>query len=549
MPNAKQGWGINSKQWIQAENFLKNKPNGTKIERKKRGGDISFIKIENQIFAMANKKFFDPLGEGGFGKVKMIENKEGVRFAVKIEGREARGEEEAEKKIGAITGFLIGEASRTFDVPKMFKGKLTEHKLYTVMQLQKGKEVAKHIYHNGDYVKKLSHLNDTQKLLIALKCCQSIQKLHDKRIIHADIKPGNFVADINGNQIILGAIDFGLSLIKPPGQEVMVAPGRGTSFYMAPELKDGQIVCLSNAADVFALGTMFERDLDLPSHVCQDMLASEPTRRTTINSVITKLISELENRSDPEIQQAVTEARKFVVDHEMQTQQQLQDFQSQFTSVYLKTAESELARLSKEMLSYEKAIRLYTQGMEKAKRDREVAIRVNEQKKASDHQLRFNLFRARLRVAQQNHKNIEHYVRHLNQRLTAFKKQFLQSQPESASSPPADKVFTTERQKNVFEKIIFNVKQWFSLVREAFVRAIRGEKANRKPSSPTIPPVSPEKPSAPANNEKVAPEIDIRPVFINSPTVPNEGGKKEEVVEPAKVVARNKDRAKSKLNK
>jgi len=499
---AKKEWVITPEQWTQAESFLQDKPNGTKIDRKG-GGDISFVKIENQIFAMTNKKFFDPLGEGTFGTVKMIENKEGARFAVKIEGRGARGEQDAEKRIGEITGFLIGEASRALDKPKDFKGKVTNQKLYTVMQLQPGKDIAKHIY--GDHQNKPLQLNDTQKLLIALKCCQSVQTLHDKRTIHADIKPANFVTDINGNQITLGAVDFGFSMIKQADQEVIVAPWKGSHPYMAPELGNDKRhkACFSNASDVFALGKMFENDLNLSPHVFQDMLTNDPTQRASINSVITKLISELENRSDLDsaAQQIIIEARKFVINHKMQTQQQTKMFQSQFPNVYSSSLKSELERMNKEINRYEKEIELRKMQVSDTDRMLNVAVKINNSHWIGFYRKNVDLLQNHLKTAQEGYNNAYSYAQQVSQRLVAFNKA-----PDSQSQP-------------------------YASAAAAALSSVSSSEA--------------------ANNGKNVAGTGKRAAFVGfQRAVFNESMKKEKAVEPQKeVIVRSEDRVKRKLIK
>lgn len=100
-------WIITEEQWSKAEAYFDNKSDGEKLEKNTSGFPMSFIKIAGEIYALSNKQYFDPLGEGSFGKVKIIENKNGVKYAVKIEGRGARGDEDAETMIGKMLVFEV----------------------------------------------------------------------------------------------------------------------------------------------------------------------------------------------------------------------------------------------------------------------------------------------------------------------------------------------------------------------------------------------------------------------------------------------------------
>lgn len=87
-----------------------------------------------------------------------------------------------------------------------------------------------------------------RKLLKEL--CSALQYLHDKQLVHRDVKPDNILVTYNGNNLKL--IDFGLSdgddysLLKEPA---------GTRHYLAPEmLEEGARLDLR--ADIYSLGVV-----------------------------------------------------------------------------------------------------------------------------------------------------------------------------------------------------------------------------------------------------------------------------------------------------
>lgn len=247
--------------------------------------DHSFIKVNGEIYAIANKQavFGHLLGEGGFGKVKMVQNELGERFAVKVEGRGLRGENDTETKIMKLLNYLEGEASRPVSA-RNFKNRPITEKLYTVTKLRKGYDLFSHIYFDK-LTKKRRERSYERRLNMALHSAYALKNLHDKNIIHADIKPENFMATINDDQMLIESIDYGLSLIVPPGQTAIQQNRRaGTRGYMAPELLITKPVSYSFASDIYALGIMLHHDLQLPSLTTEDSDTVNMINKVTANN-------------------------------------------------------------------------------------------------------------------------------------------------------------------------------------------------------------------------------------------------------------------------
>ncbi|MGN0867534.1 MAG: protein kinase [Oligosphaeraceae bacterium] len=86
------------------------------------------------------------------------------------------------------------------------------------------------------------------KVKLCIRMAQAISVLHQKRFIHLDIKPSNFMLDRQGR---VRLIDFGIS-VSSGFQSRTVA---GTAGYFSPE----QVSCrpLGEDTDIFALGITF----------------------------------------------------------------------------------------------------------------------------------------------------------------------------------------------------------------------------------------------------------------------------------------------------
>lgn len=314
--------------------FLKEKydENGVLHPGRIAGLKHSFVVINGRAFATANAEY---LGEGAFGKVKIAQDEAGNTYAIKVEGvfsDQTEAEKTAKKQETEILselGYLIAHFERKVNATTTWKdskgnlktSRVLVGKKYSVQNLIEGSELKKSLYVKNNQLN--SNVTDAQKLLIALRACMQIQSVHDKGILHGDIKPENFMATMDGLHILVSPVDFGFAL-KLNGKEKIdtLKDSFGTPKRKAPEIESENPV-YSRASDVYALGKMLRDDLRLPLHVknIEDlmknidtdvilrMFAAEPQQRPTLGEVINHLketllikleadISEIKNR-DP----------------------------------------------------------------------------------------------------------------------------------------------------------------------------------------------------------------------------------------------------------
>ena len=148
-----------------------------------------------------NKKYFSKykaikkLGEGSFGKVYKAEYK-GEYYALKFESHnEGQNLLEAE---ATIMSYLKGP---NIPLIKSF-GFAGDYNILVMQLLGKSLE---------DIFNKLEMFSVKTTAMLGYQMLNVLQYIHDKHIIHRDIKPDNFVMGINDKNAILYLLDFGLA--------------------------------------------------------------------------------------------------------------------------------------------------------------------------------------------------------------------------------------------------------------------------------------------------------------------------------------------------
>lgn len=105
-------------------------------------------------------------------------------------------------------------------------------------------------YYKSDLSKKQHNLSKEQIYQWADELLQTVEYIHQKGVIHRDIKPHNIFVDDN-NQIFLG--DFGISKERS-GRDITELDNSliGTTRYLAPEIRSGQTLH-TQESDLYAL--------------------------------------------------------------------------------------------------------------------------------------------------------------------------------------------------------------------------------------------------------------------------------------------------------
>lgn len=91
-------------------------------------------------------------------------------------------------------------------------------------------------------------LSSAQALACFAQACRGVQALHERRLVHFDLKPSNIF--LKGDVARVG--DYGLSKMMADGRQTL-SFGRGTPQYMAPEMVRNRA---DERADIYSLGVI-----------------------------------------------------------------------------------------------------------------------------------------------------------------------------------------------------------------------------------------------------------------------------------------------------
>jgi serine/threonine-protein kinase len=184
------------------------------------------------------------LGGGAFGEVyKARKASIGKAYAIKFLKIDDEAQREAvERELEQVRHFAaidhpnlvsIEDLGSVMDVPYLIMGYAGEDTLARRLK--------------GDA------LDRDSAVLYFVQVCRGVLALHDRRLVHFDLKPSNVF--LKGDIARVG--DYGLSKMMTDGRQTL-SFGRGTPQYMAPEMIKSRA---DHRADVYSLGVMLYESL------------------------------------------------------------------------------------------------------------------------------------------------------------------------------------------------------------------------------------------------------------------------------------------------
>lgn len=182
----------------------------------------------------------DLLGRGSFGSVYEGIADDGFFFAVKEVSLLDQGEEgrqsiyQLEQEIALLSQFEHENIVQYYGTDK------DDSKLYIFLELvTKGSLLSLYQKYN---------LRDSQVSAYTRQILHGLKYLHDRNVVHRDIKCANILVDANGS---VKLADFGLAKATKLND---VKSCKGTAFWMAPEVVNRKTQGYGLAADIWSLG-------------------------------------------------------------------------------------------------------------------------------------------------------------------------------------------------------------------------------------------------------------------------------------------------------
>lgn len=187
------------------------------------------------------------IGEGSFGEVFKVRSKEdGLLYAVKKSKQFFRSENYRNERLEEVKRYE--QFSDNDNCVRLYKAWEQDDRLY--MQMELCQESLDH------YLGVRRKIPEEKIWSILLDLLLAVKSLHDKNLIHLDIKLDNVLIGDDG---ICKLADFGLVIDVDRANRHQAT--EGDSRYIAPELMQGHF---SRAADIFSLGIAM---LELSSYI------------------------------------------------------------------------------------------------------------------------------------------------------------------------------------------------------------------------------------------------------------------------------------------
>lgn len=194
-------------------------------------------------FSSTRYRIVQELARGGMGVVYEAEDQElQRRVAIKVLATELVSPDAAERMRREAR--VIAGLEHPGIVPLHDAGELPDGRVFYAMKLVRGSTLE-------EFLRR--HPGTTEVLRLFLRISEAVAFAHAGGVVHRDLKPANVMVGEFGEVLVM---DWGVAATVGQGARQIA----GTRGYMPPEQERGEAV--EATADVFALGTMFQKMLE-----------------------------------------------------------------------------------------------------------------------------------------------------------------------------------------------------------------------------------------------------------------------------------------------
>jgi len=215
------------------------------------------------------------IGEGGMGTVyRAHQTTMGRDVAIKVLRPELASDEQS-----VVRFAREARLATSLDHPNLVRvflsGRLSDGRLYIVMELLEGRSLAEELHENGPP-------SLERAALIIMKLCAGLSAVHEAGVVHRDVKPENvYLVERGSDPDFVKLVDFGIARMQDGlGPTTQAGKVFGTASYISPESASGEIV--DRRSDIYSLGVL-----------SYQLLAGElPFEGTSVASVLMKHVHE-----------------------------------------------------------------------------------------------------------------------------------------------------------------------------------------------------------------------------------------------------------------
>lgn len=215
----------------------------------------------------------EQIGSGGYSSVYKCSDKLGVRYACKVLSMDKNKRHRVQKEID-----ILEKLVKSTRVARIIDACEDASSFYIIEELCKGGGIKQYL---GNYEK----YSENTVASIVRGVLRGLYHIHDKGIIHRDIKNHNVLFADTTSDSEIKLVDFGAAIYNPTTDAIYYDEMIGTPWYMAPETMNH---LFAHKSDIWSVGVLtyyllcgdlpFEDEyrLNRPFAVFKSILTKEP---------------------------------------------------------------------------------------------------------------------------------------------------------------------------------------------------------------------------------------------------------------------------------